>query len=476
MNDACDLPVLGKMCQTVGQQTVQLITAPIDWLAQVLAQTAAWLFTTMWSVLDSTTLVDLTKPGYVSIYNLIFGLAVVLMLIFFCLQLLTGLIRRDPSALSRAAVGLGKSVLGSFVVVGLTATLLEITDELSVGIVQATGQTMAGMGDRAAGLTEALPGLAFADPGAGLILTIILAGLAIAAALAVWFSLLIRKALLLVAIVFAPIAFAGLSWDTTRAWFGRWASFVIALCCSKLVLVVVFLVAVNRTDVPIDKGLESVSDPIAGIALLLVAAFAPYLAYKFISFIGFDISHAMGSEQEAKAALAHPMPVPVASPLASRARSILSGSRGPHAGADAGASPTPSTSSRQAPTTPGAGGGPASSSAATAPAAAGGGGAAAGSAAAGGPAGIGVLVAAKAVSAVAGVGPKVGRQVATSASEHATNATPDQPRPSKPQAPRDAGSRSVPGPSNPWLSQHQQSPTVAEPSPPEPIPPTPPQT
>jgi type IV secretion system protein TrbL len=458
VDEACALPVLGKMCQTVGQDTAQLVTAPFDWLAQVLAQAAGWLFTQMWSVLDSTTLVELAKPGYVSVYNLIFGLAIVLMLIFFCLQLLTGLIHRDPGALTRAVVGLGKSVLGSFVVVTLTATLLEVTDKLSVGIVQATGQTMAGMGDRVASLTEALSGFVTSKPGIAVILTIILAGLAVAAALVVWFSLLIRKALLLVAVVFAPIALAGLSWDATRGWFGRWASFVIALSCSKLVLVVVFLVAVNQTDAPIDKGLASVSEPIAGIALLLVAAFAPYLAYKFISFIGFDISHAMASEQEAKTALTHTMPTSVGAPLARRARAILGGS---------------------------------------------GGDVAARAAMAGGPMGAGVTLAGNSISTVADQGPRAGRQLADTASDHTGEATRGQAQPPEhsspqlgptegpgssnpwltarpPQAseqiPPASGSSPEPRPSNPWLTARPQQPPIVEPTPPEPVSATDPET
>ena len=82
-----------------------------DWLAQAMRAAAGWLFEAVWSVFDTTTtLVDVTRPGYVSVYNLLFGVAVFVMLIFFCLQLITGLIRRDPTALTRAALGLAKSV------------------------------------------------------------------------------------------------------------------------------------------------------------------------------------------------------------------------------------------------------------------------------------------------------------------------------------------------------------------------------
>ncbi|NYI71701.1 hypothetical protein GGQ54_002261 [Naumannella cuiyingiana] len=41
----------------------------------------------------------------------------------------------------------------------------------------------------------------------------------------------------------------------------------------------------------------SISDPIAGVVLMAMAAFAPYLTYKFIAFVGFDMYHPIGSEQ-----------------------------------------------------------------------------------------------------------------------------------------------------------------------------------
>ena len=73
------------------------------------------------------------------------------------------------------------------------------------------------MGDKVAVLAAGLGTINLAAPGAGAILTIFLASLAIIGAMVVWISLLIRKALLLIAIVFAPIALAGSSWDHTRS-------------------------------------------------------------------------------------------------------------------------------------------------------------------------------------------------------------------------------------------------------------------
>jgi type IV secretion system protein TrbL len=406
----CDIPAIAEVCQTVGSGVTSLVAAPFDWLAHTLAAAAAWFFKAVWAVFDTTTLVDVTGDQYTQVYNLLFGVALFVMLVFFCLQLITGLAHRDPTALSRAAVGLGKSVLGSFVAIALTATLLEVTDQLAIGIVQATGNTMEGMGDRIALMAAGLVAINIASPGVGAIMTIFLAGLAIAATAIVWFSLLIRKALLLVAIVFAPIALAGFSWDATRGWFGKWVAFVVALVFSKLVLVVLFLVAINQTAAPIDLDLASISDPVAGVVLMLVAAFAPYMTYKFISFVGVDMYHAMSTEQEAKGALNRPVPVPVSPATAKSAKSILDGG-----GTSSGSAAPMATSAAGSAAGSGAGAG-ASGAAAS-------GAGTSGAAAAAGPAAA-VIVGGQVAGKAASAGPKLGNATGSAAMGHAESAIP----------------------------------------------------
>lgn len=416
----CDVPVISSVCDTAGEAAASLISAPFDWLASAMGEAAGWLFEAVWKVFDTTTLVDVTRPEYVSVYNILFGIAVFVMLIFFCLQLITGLIRRDPTALARAALGLAKSVLGSFVVITLTALLLEIVDQLCIGIIQAAGETTESMGDKITLLAAGLVGINIAAPGVGAIITIFLAGLAISAAAIVWLSLLVRKALLLVAIVFAPLAFSGASWDASRGWISKWAMFVIALIASKLVLVVMFLVAVTQVSAPIDGDLSSISDPIAGIVLMAMAAFAPYLTYKFISFIGFDMYHAIGSEQDAKGALNRPIPTP-GKPQGSGdgPKKVLdggnsAGSSGGNSDGGGGKNPPPpkNPAAPASDGTAGTGGGTAaaSGSASTGAGATGGAGAGAGAAAAG-PAAAAVI-GAKVAKDAATAGPTAGKAVA----------------------------------------------------------------
>src|SRR5690606_41354711 len=111
-----------------------------------MAGAAAWLMETMWTVFDTTTLVDLNQDGFVSVYNIVFGITLFIIAIFFFLQLITGMIQRDPGALPRAALGAGKSILGSLVVITLRTVLLESVDELVIGLTQAAGATTASMG------------------------------------------------------------------------------------------------------------------------------------------------------------------------------------------------------------------------------------------------------------------------------------------------------------------------------------------
>ncbi len=203
----------------------------------------------------------------------------------------------------------------------------------------------------------------------------------------VWISLLVRKALLLIAIVFAPVALAGSSWDHTRSWLSRWATFVIAMILSKVVLVVISLLATAQVSAPIDADLQSVSQPISGVVLMLMAGFASYLSYKAIAFMGFDMYHAMSAEQEAKSSLNRPLPIPLCRRGGAEPPKILGGGTG---GRSSGSTPTFCT--------PGSPSGTA-------------GGASSGGAAAGGAVAAGAVVAKEAATA----GPWLGNFVAATA-------------------------------------------------------------
>jgi len=444
----CNVPVISTVCHVAGKAAATVISAPFDWIAQGVGNAAEWMFKGVWQLFDSTTLVDITDPNYLKVYDVLFGVAVFLMLLFFFLQLITGLIRRDPGALHRAGIGLAKSVLGCFVVITITGLALTIVDELCVGIIQATGTTLDEMGGKIAALAAGIGAISLSAPGAGAVIIIFLGCLAITGAAIVWFSLLIRKALLLVAVVLAPVALSGQSWDHARGWFSKWASFVVALIVSKLVVVVVFLVAINQMNAPLNLDLSSISNPVAGIVLMFVAAFAPYMAYKFISFVGFDLYHAVSAETEAKAAMNRPVPVP-AMPALSNARKVLGG------GSDAGGSGSPQPGGGSA--SSGRWGGDSSRAPASEAGAEG---------AVAGPEGMAVVAGAQAVTAAAKAGPETGRKVANAAEDHTDagqQATGQRPPESSENEPGGQSRGSIPippAPANPSTSEAPLSPAT----------------
>ncbi|MGX1695322.1 conjugal transfer protein TrbL [Microbacterium keratanolyticum] len=423
----CDIPVVSTVCETLPDTLATALTLPFDWMGQAAANTAQWMFETVWMLIDSTTLVDVTTPEYVRVYNILFGIGIFVMLIFFFLQLSTGVLRRDPGALKHGLIGLGRAILGGFLVIGLVGTLLEITDQLTIGIVHASGNTMATLGDKLALLSIGMTPLNVTAPGVSAILMIFLGFIGIAAAAILWFSLLIRKALLLAAIVLAPLALSGTVWEHTKGWASKWIAFVVALVISKLVVVVIFLVATAQLAAPIDLDIAAIADPVSGIVLLLVAGFAPYMCYKLVSFIGFDMYQAMSVEQEAKQAANRPLPVPSWPKSGDSTPKVLDeGGKGTPPPGDAPhgtASPTVGESSggTGAGAEAGAAGGGAGTGGAGSGAAAGGGSAGAaagGGAAAAGPAAA-VIVGAQVAKEVVTAGPKAGAFVGAQADQHA---------------------------------------------------------
>lgn len=99
---------------------------------------------------------------------------------------------------------------------------------------------------------------------------------------------------------------------------------MIALIVSKLVLVVIFLTATTLVATPIEVDLAAVTEPITGTVLMGIAAFSPYMVYRFIAFLGFDLYNQMGMEQDAKAATNRPIPTP-SRPQQSEPRRLIGG-------------------------------------------------------------------------------------------------------------------------------------------------------
>jgi hypothetical protein len=219
----------------------------------------------------------------------------------FVVQVIASVLRRDPGGLARAVLGVGKATVGASVALALTQSALVATDQVCTAIAAASGTTV----DAAAARFLQLSWLAGGE--AGPVLQMLLSLLVIAGSVMLWAVLLFRKVALVVVAVFAPVAFAGSTWDATRAWTRRWVEAVAALVLCKVVIVVVFVVGasafsqVGPTITPAPGpapgagsgagaggAAQGLSDLLVGVLLLSMAVASPWVTWRFLHWAGLE--------------------------------------------------------------------------------------------------------------------------------------------------------------------------------------------
>lgn len=267
-----------------------------DAIARMFGQLADSAITWLWHQISVATAVQLTGPGFAGPLKIVLAVAAVVAVGLFAIQLIVSVLRRDMGALARGLKGIVIAFIGGGASIGATNALLAATDSLSEGVVRAaTGGTVDQMGHAllAAGTIQSAT-----TNSAGVLL---LSLFAIVATVAVWASLMVRKVLIVITAVFAPVAFAGSIADVTVSWTRRWIETTVALIVSKLVLVIIFVVGLEMLVGGAGQAgggtTQSMTQVVSGLLVLLVAGTAPLLALKLVHWSGnqFQQLHVLAS-------------------------------------------------------------------------------------------------------------------------------------------------------------------------------------
>ena len=265
-------------------------------IAQSFGNAADHAVTWLWSQLNAATAVHLGGPGFDLELSIVAAITGVVAVGLFVLQVAKSALRREPAGIGRALKGLVVAFLGGGVAIAVVNALLGATDQLCQGIVQATtGTDIAGLGRLILG--SGAISTAVSGP-AGLLL---LSLACIVATMIVYVALVLRKVLIVVTAVFAPLAFAGSLADITVSWTRRWIETTVALVVSKLVLVLIFVagygILVEGAGQAGSGAAQRVTQVISGILVLSLAGFAPWLALKVVHFTGEHAHqlHALGT-------------------------------------------------------------------------------------------------------------------------------------------------------------------------------------
>lgn len=252
------------------------------------------------SVIDATTAIDLDAPWFRSNVGLVTAIVLPIIAGLFVLQVIGGVIRKEPGALGRALWGLVKSLVFSAAAITIAQSLIVATDQMSAGVADAAGTSIKDAFSRFL-LGSVLSGL-------GAALEIVMAILLIIGALVVWGTLLLRKAAVLVVGVFAPVAFAGSAHERTSVWTRRWIETMVALIVTKLVMVIVFVLGASAFGQAGGGGEDTgatLSDLLTGVLLIFMTALTPVASYKFLHWAEMQVASHMHGVMSSSGALPH---------------------------------------------------------------------------------------------------------------------------------------------------------------------------
>ncbi|WP_328582963.1 hypothetical protein [Streptomyces sp. NBC_00370] len=278
---------------SVGPPNPDAALDPLSSLAKGCADAASWIIGKLSDAVTSTANVDFTNAAFLRQYAVVFAASTVLTLVLWLLAVAKRAIRGVPlsTALSEAIGFLWLTVLASAFTPLILYTVVSATDSVTQVISSSTGgHTDVFFGGFADALKKG------DDIGGGPIMLIVVSLVSILAAGVLWLELVIRAALLYVGALLGTVVYAGLvdknMWGHVR----RWAGIMIAVIMVKPVIVVVLGLAGALSS---DKGPDSFSAVVSGLAIILLAIFASAMIYRFVPGFGDEIASSHTNRKQA---------------------------------------------------------------------------------------------------------------------------------------------------------------------------------
>src|SRR5665213_164909 len=294
LNPICDV------AEAIGSLGSTVTSSVFNSVASAFGNTADSAINWLWQQLSTSTSISLGGANFELDLGIVVSIAAVVCLGLFVIQMTLSALKHDAGGIGRAVRGLVIATVGCAITLASLEVLLGAVDDLCVGVVKiATGGTIATMGTKIIG--GAVFTTAIASPPTILILSLV----AICAVAIVWFALVIRKMLIIITAIFAPLAFAGGVADLSRGWVRKWLEAMLALVFSKLILILIFIIGLGVLGgMGSPSGatpLSAITEEITGLLILLVAGFSPWMALRIVHFTGDHVATMAGSASHANA-------------------------------------------------------------------------------------------------------------------------------------------------------------------------------
>jgi hypothetical protein len=273
----------------------KVISAPAGWAWNTVAQgITSWVLGAVAFFVDGVVnfLVTAARPnveaawfsGTGSPYATVRNIAGVLLCAFVFLGLIQGLLAGDMTAMTRrVALDVPAAVTGMVATTVVVDKLVELTDALSAAV----------LGPSAGQAVHFLTGFGVSAKGAaGGFAAVLLGSVAVTAGMLLWIELMVRSVLVYIIVALSPLSFAALVWPSARPVLRRTIELLVSVVVSKLVICIAISVGVAAlagagTGSPNAAGMDprlatSMGTLFVGTAVLVIAAFAPFLVLKLI--------------------------------------------------------------------------------------------------------------------------------------------------------------------------------------------------
>jgi hypothetical protein len=280
-----------KLLTNPGGAVKDIVTAPfkaagdevMKGVTTWVAEGAGWLVGQAGKLIDETTTPRITSLWFLRQYRSMGALAAVFALPLLLISIIQGVLRRQPGVILRAAfVQLPLAFLLAAIAVTIVQLLLQLTDEMSAAVSSSVGsdaeQFFKDSGKALADVSSTSGG---ASP-VPLFAVFLGALVAAAGAFCVWLELLVRSGAIYVALLFLPFTFVAMIWPATASWCRRLIEILVAVILSKFVIVAIMALA--AAGLGQSRGDEAFQGVLAGAALMVLAAFSPFVLLRLIPF------------------------------------------------------------------------------------------------------------------------------------------------------------------------------------------------
>lgn len=278
---ACRLATDGPSA-VVGGIVTAGADAALDAIVAWVVGSAAWLLSRLVELIDSSTRPDVRAGWFAVAYRDMATVGALVMLPLLLVSVIQALVRQSPGHLVRAVgVYVPVAAVGMFAAVAVIDQLVTVTDDLAAFIGSSFGTDLTGFATTVGQALSTDPLTSAGSPGAALPgFASLLGALVIAfASFVIWVLLVLRQAAIYVGVLFLPLGFAALVWPATAHWLRRLAEGLVAVILAKFVIVAVMAMAGGALAAVGQQGFGVV---VSGSALLLLAAFAPFVLLRMI--------------------------------------------------------------------------------------------------------------------------------------------------------------------------------------------------